>query len=294
MNFSYCVETVFRFIKAGARIIITDASTVKNEFWELCEKYKPTYFFAVPFVYENIFKLGIQDRLGQFKSMSVAGGKPSHSLIERLCDLSAKKDIEFFTEYGQTDSGGLLAINTLTKDGMCNVADDVGSPHPSCKLIIDDGEGHAVTECDVEGELVFSGPNVSMGYANNYDDLNKPDEHMGTIRTGDVGVRRTDGTIHIVGRIKRFLKIYGKRYSLDYMETTMKTELNQSDIVCVGRDDFLVVYCTEDETVKKIKNYLRNIYKLSVRNFSVRCIEAFPLRPNGKIDYTTLTKMSNE
>ena len=127
--------------------------------------------------------------------------------------------------------------------------------------------------------------------ANDYNDLSNGDDVHSVLRTGDIGIRNKDGMIQIVGRAKRFIKICGKRYSLDYMETCMKGDLNQSGIALSGKDDLLVVFSTEQDRIADIKKYIRAQYKLSVKNFEVKHLEAFPVKSNGKIDYQTLVKL---
>lgn len=294
LNFLYCLESVLRHVKVGARIIVTDESVVKNEFWDLCKRFHPNYFFGVPYVYETIFKLGIEDYLKDYKTMSIAGGKPSLELISKMNEVAIKNNSQFFVEYGQTEAGGMLAIDIKAKDGVAKAIDHIGNPHPECSIIIQDEENREITDINQEGELIYTGGNVYMGYANDYNDLNNEDEVHSVLHTGDIGIRNKDGMIQIVGRAKRFIKICGKRYSLDYMETCMKGDLNQSGIALSGKDDLLVVFSTEETMIADIKKYLRTQYKLSVKNFAVKYLESFPVKSNGKIDYLKLSKLIAE
>ncbi len=50
-----------------------------------------------------------------------------------------------------------------------------------------------------------------MGYAECGADLAKGDERHGILATGDMAQFDEDGYYYIVGRKKRFLKIYGNR-----------------------------------------------------------------------------------
>ena len=69
-----------------------------------------------------------------------------------------------------------------------------------------------------EGELIFEGENVSMGYALDHKDLLKGDSNNGMLKTGDIGYKDADGYFYITGRKSRFIKINGIRLSLDDAE----------------------------------------------------------------------------
>lgn len=294
LNYLYCFISVLRHIQVGARIIVTDESVVKKEFWELCRKFHPNYFFGVPYVYESIFKLGIQSYLKTFKTLSLSGGKPSLELIAKINEIVIKSNGQFYVEYGQTEAGGMLAIDVKTKNGISKVVDSVGTPHSGCSLVIKDENNQEIEAANVEGELIYTGGNVFMGYANAYADLSKEDEIHSVLKTGDIGIRNSQGMIRIVGRAKRFIKICGKRYSLDHMESIIKEDLSQSEIALTGKDDLLVVFCTKKDFLPEIRRYIRLQYKLSVKNFTVQYIDDFPLKANGKIDYQRLNKIGRE
>lgn len=62
--------------------------------------------------------------------------------------------------------------------------------------------------------MVYRGENVTLGYATSKEDLLKGDENHGIMHTGDLARRDADGCYFIVGRLKRFLKIFGLLNSL--------------------------------------------------------------------------------
>ena len=61
------------------------------------------------------------------------------------------------------------------------------------------------------GELIYEGPNVTLGMAECRADLSKGDERQGVLHTGDLARIDEDGFYYIAGRKKRFLKIFGIR-----------------------------------------------------------------------------------
>ena len=58
-------------------------------------------------------------------------------------------------------------------------------------------DGEETSEAEVEGEVIFRGPNVMMGYAEYPEDLTRGDELGGLLHTGDLGVLDEDGFLRI-------------------------------------------------------------------------------------------------
>ena len=88
-----------------------------------------------------------------------------------------------------------------------------------------------VEESNIIGELVYKGKNVSLGYAECFNDLLRGDDNKGTLYTGDLVYKDNDGFYYIAGRKKRFLKLFGNRISLDYTEDFLVVTLKLNRIV---------------------------------------------------------------
>ena len=53
-----------------------------------------------------------------------------------------------------------------------------------------------------QGEIIFKGKNVSMGYCETLKDLTSGDLNQGVLHTGDIGFKDKENYIYIVGRKK--------------------------------------------------------------------------------------------
>ena len=128
-----------------------------------------------------------------------------------------------------------------------------------------------------------------MGYAECIEDLAKGDENHGVLHTGDVAHFDSDGFFYITGRMKRFVKVWGNRCNLDATEQLVKAVT--TDCACVGVDDKITVFVTEEGLEDQIKTYLTEKTGLNIKAFDVKVIEQIPTKDSGKLDYQKLQTM---
>ena len=153
-------------------------------------------------------------------------------------------------------------------------------------------DGIIIEESDTPGELVYSGDNVTMGYAESRFDLGKGNENGGVLYTGDIAKRDEDGYYYIVGRKKRFLKMFGNRLNLDEVEQIVK-ELGY-ECACAGTDDNLMIYITEPEKKTSVLEYVSKQTGINRLGFSLIQIDKIPRGNSGKVQYSALKHNMNE
>jgi acyl-CoA synthetase (AMP-forming)/AMP-acid ligase II len=185
--------------------------------------------------------------------------------------------------YGQTEATARMSI--LDPMYTSEKIGSIGKAIPGGEFKIEYIDEKSDKTSLKAGELVYSGPNVMMGYAENRFDLAKGDESNGILHTGDVATIDDEGFYFIVGRLKRFVKIAGKRINLDELEN----DLNRSftGVACLGEDDSLKVFTSNvDPSVMKI--YICSKFNLNPLNVRVHLVEDIPRLSNGKVDYKEL------
>ena len=165
----------------------------------------------------------------------------------------------------------------------------IGIAIPGGSFFLMDINGNEIIDHDVDGELIYKGPNVSLGYAENIADLSIGDENHGVLHTGDIARRDADGYYYITGRMKRFVKVWGNRCNLDAIEQLVKNIT--TNCACAGVDDKITVFVTEAGLENKIINYLSNKMGLNIRAFAVKVVASIPQNASGKILYAELQKM---
>lgn len=286
MYYSYGLSVINSHLLTGATLLLTDKSYIQRDFWNFATKENATSFAGVPFTYEILKKMRFEKFFpASIKMMTQAGGKLSSSLVSYFADYAQKSQKDFFVMYGQTEATARMSYlppqYTLTKSGSIGIA----IPGGSFSLIDDSGDD--ITSPEQVGELVYRGSNVSLGYAESFEDLFNEDENNGILYTGDLAYFDSDGFYYIAGRKKRFLKLFGNRVSLDYVETLLKDCC--SECACVGTDDKLIVYITEHDKQEIIQSYLRSKVSLNPSAYEVRFIPEIPRAESGKIVYTKLS-----
>lgn len=286
MYYSFGLSIINSHLLMGATLLLTDASYVEREFWQFANHYGFTSFSGVPYTFEIIKKMKLwKQPMPTLRTITQAGGKLSNELLEFFVDKFQPKGVDFFLMYGQTEATARMSFldpkYSISKLGSIGK----GIPGGTFSLINEDGE--IISGSDIVGELVYTGGNVSLGYAESAEDLMKADENNGVLHTGDLAYRDSDGFYFIAGRKKRFLKLFGNRVSLDYVETLLKPLL--TNCVCVGNDSKLIIYTTSSNFCEsEIIDYIVNRTKILRTVFSVRHIDWIPRSETGKIQYKNL------
>ncbi len=137
--------------------------------------------------------------------------------------------------------------------------------------------------------MCYRGPNVTMGYALNKEDLKKGDEWHGEVRTGDIARRDEEGFYFIIGRKKRFLKMFGYRVGLDECERMVQTRF-ETECACTGTDKRMLIYVTDQSVADRIPGFLSEKTGIIQSAFQARVIDAIPRSSSNKVSYKDLPK----
>ena len=160
---------------------------------------------------------------------------------------------------------------------------------PGGRFHLIDGNGNEITEPLTTGELVYEGKNVTLGYAERGEDLAKGDERHGVLETGDMAQFDEDGFYYIVGRKKRFLKIYGNRVNLDEVDRLIKGRFGV-EAASAGVDDHMYIFVTDESVADAVRDFVIHKTKLNPSAFKVQVIPEIPKNDSGKTLYKELTK----
>jgi long-chain acyl-CoA synthetase len=285
MHYSYGLSVINSHLLKGATILLTGRSLMEKEFWSFLQNEKASSLSGVPYTYEILEKLRFSRmNLPSLLTLTQAGGKLNETLsgsFAKFCEESGKK---FFVMYGQTEATARMSYLpselSVTKNGS------IGKAIPGGALKLIDEKGAVIDQNNMEGELVYYGKNVSMGYALDGKDLIKEDERKGVLYTHDLAKRDDDGFYYITGRKNRFVKLFGIRVGLDETEQILKNIV--SDCACTGEDDHLVIFITDPLKQEEVLAYISMKTGINRKAFSVRHVQMIPKNASGKTIYTKL------
>ncbi len=288
MYYSYGLSVINSHLVKGATILLTDKSVMQKEFWTFAKEQKATSIAGVPYTYEMLKRLRFfRMDLPDLKTLTQAGGKLNANIAKEYIEHSAETGRRFFVMYGQTEATARMSY--LPIDKSIEKYSSIGIAIPGGKFSIIDSDGNEIVEPNVDGELVYNGPNVSMGYAECIADLAKGDENNGCLYTGDIARMDEDGFFYITGRMKRFVKVWGNRCNLDAVEQFVKAIT--TNCACAGVDDMITIFVTTEGLESEIKNLLVEKTGLNIRAFTVKVIDSIPKSSSGKIQYSELQKL---
>ena len=177
----------------------------------------------------------------------------------------------------------------------------IGEPFDEMESLIVDQQLRQV-EDGVDGELVMTGPQLSLGY---WQDRKRTEEAFialpnknGTYyKTGDrVRRRGTDKPLVYLGRMDNQIKILGHRVELGEVEAAVREASGIPAVVAVGWPPSdsgaagIEVFVEVDQVdAQAILGQLRSKLPAYMVPSGIRPIKHFPLNPNGKYDRKALT-----
>lgn len=285
--FTQGLNVVLSNLYVGATVLISDFSLMQKEFWQFLKDYKATSITGVPYSYEIMLRLGFLNmELPDLKIVNQGGGRLNDILFKRIAEYAVKNDKKFIATYGSTETTSRMCF--LDPELAISKIGSIGRPIYPGHIYLIDNNGKIINKSDTVGEIVYSGPNVTMGYANSIGDLYLGDEKQGKHFTGDMAYYDADGCYFIVGRKGRFVKIYGYRLSLDEIEKILR-DIFKDDFACVGNDKKIYIYLenkslSSDEIIKVISEKLGLLKTV----FEVNYIYKLPRNSYGKILYKEL------
>ncbi len=288
MNYVYGLSIINSHFLVGATLLLTDKGLMQKEFWSFFKEAEATSFGGVPYTYEMLDKLRFyRMKLPSLRTMTQAGGKITPELHEKFAAYAAENGKSFVVMYGAAEATSRMGY--LPPERAVEKKGSMGIPIPGGKFFLLDAEGKEITTPWMTGELVYEGKNVTLGYAESGSDLIKGDERHGRLETGDMAQFDEDGFYYIVGRKKRFLKIYGNRVNLDEIDRMIKGEF-EIEVASAGVDDHLYIFVTDEKMADPVRELVINKTKLNPAAFKAIVIDEIPKNDSGKTLYKELLK----
>ncbi len=279
MHYTMGLSVIASHLLAGATLLLSGRSLLDKGFWATLKE--ATSFTGVPYSYEILTKMRFARMdLPNLKVITQGGGKLTEKMWNTLAEYARDNDKQFIATYGQSECTARMAYlpSEMAIDKVCSI----GVAEPGGQLSIVDDNGNETFEGEAQGEMVYRGENVTLGYATCREDLLKGDENYGIMHTGDLARRDADGCYFIIGRLKRFLKIYGLRIGLDEVERMIKEEY-KTDCYCKGNDEKLIVLVTDPKLQDMLADYIEEKTHLFHKKVEVQVVKEILRNEAGKV-----------
>jgi acyl-CoA synthetase (AMP-forming)/AMP-acid ligase II len=285
LHYCYGLSVLNSHLQQGASLLVTGLSVVAPCFWEAFRRHEATTLAGVPHTFELLERAGFPAMdLPSLRSVTQAGGRMAPERVRGLAALGRERGWRLHVMYGQTEATARMAClpPSLAEEHPASI----GIPVPGGSFVLEPTDDLSGPD---EGELVYCGPNVMMGYATSPTDLARGHE-VDRLRTGDLARRTPEGLYEVVGRRSRFAKVVGLRIDLERVERQLAEDGVQA--YCADGGDALVVLSPAPLEARRLARRLAQRY--AVPAGAVRVVDRTepPLLASGKPDYRAIAGLA--
>lgn len=303
--YSFGLAVLNSHLEAGATTVLTGLSPVQAGFWGLMGRHRVTSVPAVPYSFQMFRRVGMLDmRLPHLRYICQAGGFTPDATIEQFLDYLAATDKDLYLMYGQTEATARMSVLPAAE----------AAEHPrSVGYAIEDGAFRIdAPDNSGIGQVMYSGPNVMLGYASCREDVGARTASA-ELATGDLGRLDSGGRLTLTGRIGRSANVFGHRVDLDDVERILGLDVPAA---AVASGERIHVFVSDDSSASsagqnlpalgrwrgrpledsaadraaKAVAELERRLEVPPRTILVTPLSDLPVTPSGKVDYRHLSE----
>jgi len=276
LHYCYGLSVVHSHLLRGATLVLTSLSVADTCFWDLVRREGVTTFAGVPYTFDLLDRVGFAELdLPCLRYVTQAGGRLAPDRVQRWAEVGRRRGWDLVVMYGQTEATARMAV--LPAELAASRPGSVGRAVPGGELRVEPVDGVP----GPVGELIYRGPNVMLGYADQPADLAQG-RTTGELRTGDLGRIGPDGLIEVVGRRSRIAKVLGTRVDLVHLESVLATQ--GCEIACVDGGDVLLAAAVGQGDDAVLRDVVARAAGLPVRAVRAAHVCELPRLPSGKPD----------
>lgn len=269
----------------GVKIVLRQGFSA-SEFWEVVEKYRVTFWSAVPAVYNILLQIPETAKGRDLSSVKfgICGAAPMP--IETFRKFEETFGVKIIEGYGLTEGTVASSINPI--EGKRKIG-SIGKPFPGQEMKVLDENDNELRPGEV-GELCVRGGNVMKGY------LRKPEANAETLRggwlhTGDMAYVDDEGYFFIVDRKKEMIIRGGENIYPKEIDNLLYSHPKILEAAVVGVPDaimgeevkaYIVLKPQEQMTIDEVRDFCRqNLASFKVPRY-VEFIDELPKNIIGK------------
>ncbi|PKH43852.1 AMP-dependent synthetase [Nocardioides alpinus] len=284
LHYCYGLSVLHSHLVAGASVVLTGLSVVDECFWDLAASTGATSLAGVPHNFDLLAGSSFEARdLPSLRQVTQAGGRLEPDAVRRWSRFGRTRGWDLVVMYGATEATARMAWlpPDLAEDHPAAIGVAVPGGHLHLDEAVDDRPG--------VGELVYTGPNVMLGYATSPADLARGRETT-ELRTGDLA-RCTDGLFEVVGRRSRYGKVFGLRIDLEAVERELRDAVDRHARV-VATDRAVHVFVASGRGTASATALVAGRCGVPAHAVRVHVLPEVPLTSTGKADYAALGELA--
>ncbi len=288
------------FMAGASTVILSPAGyrnpAVINNFWKIVDRYRATFFSAVPTIYSALLNVPMDGADVSSLRYAICGAAPMP--VEVFKAFQDRTGIKIMEGYGLTE--GTTASSLNPPDGEQRIGSiGVRFPYQPMKAVKVDGNGTYAGDCqtDEQGVVAISGPNVFPGYKQDQfnDGIWVED---GWFNTGDLGRQDADGYFWLTGRAKDLIIRGGHNIDPAMIEETLHQHPDVDLAAAVGMPDsyageipiaYVALKPGATADAASLCDYAKeNVFERPAAPAEVIVIDEMPVTAVGKIFKPTL------
>ena len=300
LTFDIAVLELLLPLTSGARVVIAgaEATVDGSRLQSLMAQFGVTLMQATPATWRLLLECGWT---GSPDLKILCGGE---AWSPELADKLLRRCGSLWNMYGPTE--------TTIWSSTCKVEAGqpvlIGPPIANTTFYVLNAHCQPVP-VGVPGELYIGGDGLARGYLNRseltserfIDDPFSRRFGARLYKTGDLVRYLPDRTIEFLGRIDRQVKIRGYRIELREIESVLNLHAAVRESVVVLEQDgsgekrivaYVVVSSPSSALIGELRDSLKQKLPTYMLPSAIVALDAFPLTPNGKLDYRALSSLA--
>lgn len=304
LSFDGSAGGMYWALTTGGTVLLPTEDEVRDphRLAAIVAEWRVTDIHSVPSTYGMVLEACDPAALSDLRLVSVGGEPLPPDLVAR--HIATCPDALLLNDYGPTEGAVWASAHRCGPEDTTRAV-PIGRPLPNYRMYVLD-EGLRPVPPGVPGELCLSGDGTARGYLGNPGLTSArflPDPYSGLpgarlYRTGDRARQRPDGTLEILGRMDRQVKVRGFRIELGEIEEVLRRHPAVGEAVVVvakaGRLVAFVVSGDPDCTAPDLRDWLAARLPSHMVPDRLRLLESLPRNHNGKTDAAALLAMADE
>jgi fatty-acyl-CoA synthase len=286
-----CVIGTMSVLNSGAALILPNWTFDARATLQAVHDERATSVYGVPAMYVAEFALPEFSTfdLTSLRTGMMSGAPCPVELMKRV--LSEMHIGELVIAYGQTETSPVVTMSDAA-DSLEIRVNTVGRAMPQTEIqVISTSDGVRLT-IGMQGEICVRGYAVMKGYDGDPEGTSQIVKADGWLHTGDLGVMRPDGCLHITGRSRDVIIRGGENIYPREVEEFLYTHPKVGEVQIVGipnerLGEIVVAWIRLRPNVEATEAEIRNWCQGQIAYYKIpehiRFVDEFPATLSGKI-----------